>query len=93
LTRKNTFYCRYGVFKVRMDRRPREDPPASPKVGARSLKTQQRGRRARRIPGECRTLDGPRAIESPPASSPEGLPPGGGQQACTPAGVNRSGIP
>jgi hypothetical protein len=34
LTRKNTFYCRYGVFKVRVGSssgrggRPREDPPA-----------------------------------------------------------------
>ena len=53
LIRKNTFYCRYGVFKVRVSpaetrRAPREEPPAD----GRSLKTQQRGRRGRRIPGE-----------------------------------------
>ena len=54
LTRKNTFYCRYGVFKVRVGSssvmegaRPREDPPAGREAGARSLKTQQRGVRGR----------------------------------------------
>src|SRR5207344_3425898 len=27
LIRKNTFYCRYGVFKVRVSQCPREEPP------------------------------------------------------------------
>ena len=47
LTRKNTFYCRYGVFKVRASsNRPTRRPPVS--RAERSLKTQQRRRRARR---------------------------------------------
>ena len=37
LIMKNTCFFHYGVFKVRADRRPREDPPEG-----RSLKTQQR---------------------------------------------------
>jgi hypothetical protein len=46
LTRKNTFYCRYGVFKVHV--RPGSIPLRRPTrqrtaPAARSLKTQQRG--------------------------------------------------
>jgi len=46
LTRKNTFYCRYGVFKVRVSSSAHEKnrPPAK-SAGARSLKTQQRASR------------------------------------------------
>jgi hypothetical protein len=48
LIRKNTFYCRYGVFKVRVDRTSTRRPPRGG-----SLKTQQR-ERAR---GPCVEVD------------------------------------
>jgi len=41
LIRKNTFYCRYGVFKVHAGRRPAL-PENDRHHQARSLKTQQR---------------------------------------------------
>ena len=44
LTRKNTFYCRYGVFKVH----GRHAHVEKPRIAARSLKTQQRANCKRR---------------------------------------------
>jgi hypothetical protein len=86
LTRKNTFYCRYGVFKVRAGwGPPNREPPQSRNRSmstvnehcrGRSLKTQQRERRARRCFQASAELDGSRAItRSPPESSPRrGIP-------------------
>src|SRR3970040_1625704 len=51
LTRKNTFYCRYGVFKVRVGRRPREDPPRADglsKLNSVHVEVDVRSRRGRR---------------------------------------------
>ena len=62
-SKEHVYYCRYGVFKVRVDsQRPREDPPRKPYRQSRSLKTQQRERRARRYSRRVRSSDGPKAI-------------------------------
>jgi hypothetical protein len=56
LIRKNTFYCRYGVFKVRVSpvERSREEPPAD----GRSLKTQQRSTSRSTYSRRARAPDG-----------------------------------
>ena len=64
LIRKNTFYCRYGVFKVRVSSNAHEKN----RRRRWSLKTQQRERPEGRIevdvvPGESVDLDGPKAID------------------------------
>jgi hypothetical protein len=60
LIRKNTFYCRYGVFKVRVSsQRSREEPPRAPeelaglsKLNSVSrLESRHRGRRCSRRAG------------------------------------------
>ena len=68
--------------------RPREEPPAS----GRSLKTQQRGRRGRRIPGELcsRTARGPSIATG--GDGPEG-PTGSGQTSRAPTGVSAPVFP
>src|SRR5512133_3025321 len=49
LIRKNTFYCRYGVFKVRVSQRPREE------TASRSIS------RARGL-SKLNSANGPRAV-------------------------------
>ena len=78
LIRKNTFYCRYGVFKVRVSSSAHRGPvqPAHSRTDigssepAQPLKTQQRdparepGSRSTLFPGESVDPDGPKAIDS-----------------------------
>jgi len=67
LTRKNTFYCRYGVFKVRVSRplhrgaHEKTRPPATrPEHGLSKLNSVESGVEVDVLPGEPRTSDGDR---------------------------------
>jgi len=83
LTRKNTFYCRYGVFKVRVGQYPREDSPE--RTVSQNSTAWRRGRRCSR---RVQTPDGPRAINSSRGDeAPEGFAAEAARRYCTPAGV------
>ena len=85
LIRKNTFYCRYGVFKVRVGRCPREEPSAS----GRSLKTQQRESR-----GSSREGATPATSRSTYSGEPEHRTvPKDHRTSRTPAGVTAPAFP
>jgi hypothetical protein len=60
LTRKNTFYCRYGVFKVRVSSSAHEK--TRPTDGLSKLNSVE-SVEVDVVPGEPVDLDGPKAIE------------------------------
>jgi len=92
LTRKNTFYCRYGVFKVRVagfttqhahERNPSRADGLS-KLNSVHAEVDVRSRRA---------LPWTALRPSPPDSSPEGRTAEGGQQVERLPEYKSSGIP
>ncbi len=74
LTRKNTFYCRYGVFKVHAGRLNEQTPTRRPAPNGRSLKTQQRERRARRCSRRVGFPDGLESHRRVPTPSERSAP-------------------
>jgi hypothetical protein len=75
LTRKNTFYCRYGVFKVHAGTVPADLRPLRQNDG-RSLKTQQRTSRSTLFQASRLSRTAARAINGTDAcrSKSSGIP-------------------
>jgi len=82
LTRKNTFYCRYGVFKVRVSSSSIEEsahektrpPAARPEHGLSKLNSVESEVEVDVVPGEPRTSDGEPAEPALPSNEPGRLP-------------------